>query len=80
MTKQEDYNNVPVAYCDTCMSLKVVVLTDMKGHKREKFNLPPDYCGECGHTTIKECHIEEFKQKYKNFYGKDHLTGNKQMG
>jgi hypothetical protein len=76
MTKK-DYNDVPVAYCTKCISLKVVILTGMKGIDRDQFKGPIDYCENCGNTDIKETHIENFKLKYEKFYGKDHLTGDK---
>ena len=75
MTKK-DYNDIPVAYCTKCISLRVVSLT---GIKRLQNNNPIDYCDNCGSTEIRETHIENFKLKYKKFYGRDHLTGNKQL-
>jgi hypothetical protein len=75
MTKKE-YNDVPVAYCTKCISLRIVSLTGMK---EVNFDTPKHYCDNCGSAEINETHIENFKLKYKKFYGKDHLTGDKQL-
>ena len=76
MTKKE-YNDIPVAYCTKCISLKVISLTGVKKISKEQIKTPIDYCGNCGNTEIGETHIENFNLKYRKFYGKDYLTGDK---
>ena len=42
MSKEINYNKIPVHFCKTCLSLKVL--------KLESSNV--DYCGKCGNTEI----------------------------
>lgn len=65
MDKIDDYNNIPVHYCQNCLSLKIKTVTDC-------LNL--DYCDECGGTDIEQAHIEEWKKLHKERYGFDYLT------
>lgn len=63
-TLKEQYNNEPVFYCKSCLSLKVktvVVDSDL------------DYCDECGSTDIGQTSIEEWRRLYKERYGFDYL-------
>lgn len=63
-TSKEQYNNEPVFYCKSCLSLKVktvVVSSDL------------DFCDECGSTDIGKAHIEEWRRLYKDRYGFDYL-------
>lgn len=62
---EETYNDEPVFYCKTCLSLKIkTVVSDL------------DYCDDCGATDIGQAHIEEWKRLYKERYGFDYLTNN----
>ena len=78
MTKKE-YNDVPVLYCKKCISLKIISINPagLNKYPDTTHKEPIDYCGTCGNADIGETHIENFNIKYKKFYGKDHLTGNK---
>lgn len=63
-TLKEQYNNEPVFYCKSCLSLKVktvIVDSDL------------DYCDECGSTDIGQTSIEEWRNLYKERYGFDYL-------
>lgn len=70
ISKKKDYNNVPVKYCDRCLSLKVLSLEN-------RFrNEPPteiDYCGRCGSIDIYETHIESWKILYDSMYKTNEL-------
>lgn len=58
MTKEE-YNNEPIHYCTSCLSIKIVELDDIK----------IGVCTECGNTHFKECHIDEWNKLYVKEYG-----------
>ena len=59
----EEYNNIPVHYCRSCLSLRVKTVASV--------NL--DYCDEFSSTDIEETHIEEWRKLYKERYGFDYL-------
>lgn len=64
-TCKEQYNDIPVHYCKSCLSLKiktVVVGSDL------------DFCDECGSTDIEQAHIDEWRKLYKDRYGFDYLN------
>lgn len=61
----EEYNNEPVFYCKSCLSLKV---------KTVAVDSDLDYCDECGSTDIGHTHIEDWQQSYRTKYGFDYLT------
>lgn len=65
MDNSKDYNDEPVFYCKSCLSLKIKTVAS---------NLDLDYCEECGCTDIGEAHIEEWRNLYKARYGFDYLT------
>ena len=58
-----EYNSEEVAYCKTCLSLRILVLDENT-----------DYCDECGSTDIAQTNIEEWRDIYKNRYGTDFLN------
>ena len=75
ISKKDDYNNVPVKYCVSCIELKILLLNS---NKQAGYNSKDiEYCGKCGSTEINECHIEEHDKKYRDLYGKSYLTRNK---
>ena len=45
---KEEYNKIPVCYCENCLSLKIRTLgdTDLA------------YCDNCGSTEVLQCDIE----------------------
>lgn len=64
-TCKEQYNDIPVYYCKSCLSLgikTVIVGSDL------------DFCSECGSTDTGQAHIEEWKKLYRERYGFDFLT------
>lgn len=58
------YNKIPVHYCKTCLSLKVLSL--------EKSNV--DFCGTCGNTEISTASIQAWEEKYKEQYGRSYIN------
>jgi hypothetical protein len=60
-----NYNDEPVFYCKSCLSLKVKTVAS---------GLNLDYCDECGSTDIEQSHIEDWRKLYRDRYGFDYLT------
>ena len=56
----ETYNDIPIAYCKKCLSLKVKVL--------DRDNKEEDYCDECGSTDIGYINIFDWEKMYKEKY------------
>ena len=65
MDNSKDYNDEPVFYCKSCLSLKI---------KTVALGLDLDYCDECGCTDIEEANIEEWQALYRARYGFEYLT------
>ena len=63
ITQKNDYNNVPVTYCKTCLSLKIRHIT----------NPSVDYCIPCGNVDLGEIHISEWDELYKEKYGENYI-------
>lgn len=63
---QDEYNSIPVFYCNKCLSLKIrdAGLPDLL------------YCDECGSADILTAHINEWESLYKNRYGFKYLDKN----
>lgn len=55
----EDYNSVPVYYCQNCLSLKIRVLGEYS-----------EYCDECGSTDTGTTHIDTWREMYKEKHGR----------
>lgn len=64
MTKEE-YNDEPVHYCRSCLSLKIRTVA---------LGSDLDYCDECGSTDVCTEHIEKWRNLYRSKYGFDYLT------
>lgn len=60
-----NYNDEPVFYCKSCLSLKIKTVAS---------GLDLDYCDECGSTDIGQTDIETWRRLYKERYGFDYLT------
>lgn len=75
ITKQDDYNNVPITYCKTCLSIKIKTVPFTKGALGESRDI--DYCVPCGNTNMEETHIRDWEQKYEEKYGETFLNQNK---
>lgn len=65
MDNSKEYNDEPVFYCKSCLSLKIKTVAS---------GLDLDYCDECGCTDIEEASIEEWQALYRERYGFDYLT------
>jgi hypothetical protein len=63
--KDSEYNNEPVFYCKSCLSLRIKTVAS---------GLNLDFCDECGSTDIEQAHIEEWRNLYRQRYGFDYLT------
>lgn len=72
VSRKEDYNSVPVSYCKTCLSLAIKDV-ELKTTTGSDIKREVSYCGKCSNTDVEEAHIEEWKEKYKEKYGKDFL-------
>lgn len=74
VSKKTDYNNVPVTYCKTCLSLNLKEVT-FKGQKDpatgEDKNVT--YCVPCGNTDTETTHITEWEDFYEAKYGERFL-------
>ena len=65
VTKKADFNNVPVSYCKTCLSLLIKKLK----------NPEVSYCITCSNSDIGEVHVHEWDRLYEERYGKNFLKG-----
>lgn len=65
MVESKEYNDEPVFYCKSCLSL---------GIKTVASGLDLDYCKDCGSTDIEQTHIENWQKLYRERYGFDYLT------
>lgn len=54
---KEDYNNEPVFYCKTCLSLNIRIVGE-----------DTDYCEDCGSTAIDTTHIDVWEDLYATRY------------
>jgi len=74
VTRKSDYNNVPVEYCKTCLSLHLKEvkfegkLDLMTGKEKSVV-----YCIPCGNTSVESAHITEWEDFYEAKYGKTFL-------
>lgn len=64
MGEENNYNDEPVFYCKSCLSLKIMSIPSMDDS---------EYCDECSSTDIGQCNIEEWEQMYKERYGHSYL-------
>lgn len=69
--RKADYNNVPVSYCKTCLSIALKVITfegqkDLSTGKEREVT----YCIPCGNTDIESTHVTEWEDFYLSKYGK----------
>ena len=73
IVKRQDYNNEPVCYCKTCLSINIkTVEFDSNDDELEPRSV--DYCVPCSNTEMGEAHISEWADMYKEKYGEDFLT------
>jgi hypothetical protein len=67
ITKKQDYNNVPVTYCKTCLKLHIKEVTFPKETGSSQAVVP--YCVDCGNTDLGQTHITEWEDMYEEEYG-----------
>ena len=75
IVKKQDYNNEPVCYCKTCLSINIKTVEFEPNKSGEARNV--DYCVPCSNTDMGEVHISEWKEMYNEKYGEDFLTSKK---
>ena len=64
--KKEEYNDIPVEFCKTCLSLHIL------GLKNSAYG----YCADCGSTRTGLASIEWIEEEYKRT-GKRFITNRK---
>lgn len=57
--KINQFDDEPVLYCETCLSLKI---RELEGR---------DFCDKCGSLDISSIDINEWAQKYTAVYGEE---------
>jgi len=72
ITLKDSSNNEPVTYCKTCLSIHI------KTVEFEDTEQEVDYCISCSNTDLGSTHISEWEDMYKERYGEDFLTGEKE--
>ena len=74
ITKKSDYNNVPVEYCKTCLSLHLKEVK-FKGRLDPMTGMEKTvvYCIPCGNTVVEKTHITEWEDFYEEKYGERFL-------
>lgn len=63
--KEQDWNNEPVTYCKTCLSIQIKTVTFPDAPKDNK---DLDYCIPCGNTELETTHISEWADMYEEKY------------
>lgn len=61
---KEEYNDEPVLYCRSCLSLHIASEDGMGS-----------YCNDCGSAAIGRTSIQMWESAYRQKYGIDYLTG-----
>lgn len=59
-TEKNIYNDEPVHYCKTCLSLRIMEVPFVEDTL---------FCDDCNSTEIGTCSIEEWEEMFKNKYG-----------
>jgi hypothetical protein len=59
-TNSNEFNEEPVFYCKSCLSLKVKTVLVDSGL---------DYCDDCGSTDVGQANIRDWENLYKERYG-----------
>lgn len=62
--EKQNYNEEPVFYCKSCLSLKIRSVPNMEDS---------EFCDECSSTDIGQCSIEEWEKMYIERYGHRYL-------
>ena len=69
--KMQDFNNEPICYCKTCLSIQIKTVKFPEGPNGEKRDV--DYCLACSNTELAEAHITEWEDMYEERYGERFL-------
>ena len=64
MEEKQNYNEEPIFYCKSCLSLKIRSVPNMEDS---------EFCDECSSTDIGQCSIEEWEKMYIERYGHRYL-------
>ena len=75
VTRTDDFNNVPVHYCKTCLGLG---LKDVKFPNKTETQSVVTYCISCGNTDTDTAHIGLWEELYEEKYGKKFLDTNEE--
>ena len=60
---KEEYNDIPVWFCDTCLSLNI--LNSSGGEEDLDNDVVPCHCGDCGSTDITTGYIIDVLEAQK---------------
>ena len=69
MIDKEEYNDDPVWYCRSCLSLKIKNFGDDE--------MVPCYCAACSSTDVGTATIDEWDVMHEVRYGKKFISKNK---
>ncbi len=67
MPVRNSFNDDPITYCKTCLSIAVKI-TSVDKQK-------VDYCSNCGNTDIGVSHISEWSDSFEDKHGYNYLKG-----
>lgn len=80
ITKKDNYNNVPIEYCGTCLKIHLKDVEfpkhneNVESTKLTEKERKITYCVDCGNTDIKSTHITEWEDFYEKKYGEKFLN------
>jgi hypothetical protein len=69
--KKEEYNSIPVSWCDTCGSLNIIDICENDFQEK-------GYCNDCNSLVVKTGSIQKYlllKDKHKFKWGKRSIEG-----
>lgn len=73
MTEQNGYNDEPITYCKTCLSISIKTTT-VKEVGTDKEDREVDYCIPCGNTDLGKAHVSEWEELYEEKYDEIFLS------
>lgn len=76
ITAKEGFENEPITYCKTCLSIHIKTIKFDKGLDGE--NREVDYCVPCGNTDLDTVFLSEWEDLYQEKYGERFLTDKKE--
>ena len=72
ITPKQGFENEPITYCKTCLSIHIKTIEFEKGPEGEDREV--DYCVPCGNTDLETVHLTEWEELYEDKYGNIFLT------